>query len=73
MPVIRRSANAGTATPPEAGSHGAVMEVAAMSLSSHEQHALHSIEDRLCVSAPELASLLATFSRLASSRSVAGK
>ena len=35
-----------------------------MSLSSHEQHALHSIEDRLCVSAPELASLLATFSRL---------
>jgi hypothetical protein len=40
------------------------MEVAAMSLSSHEQHALHSIEDRLCVAAPELASLLATFSRL---------
>jgi hypothetical protein len=40
------------------------MEVAAMSLSSHEQHALHSIEDRLCVSDPELASLLATFSRL---------
>jgi hypothetical protein len=40
------------------------MEVATMSLSSHEQHALHSIEDRLCVSAPELASLLATFSRL---------
>jgi hypothetical protein len=40
------------------------MEVAAMSLSSHEQHALHSIEDRLCVSDPELASLLATFTRL---------
>jgi hypothetical protein len=40
------------------------MEVAAMSLSSHEQHALHSIEGRLCVSDPELASLLATFSRL---------
>ena len=35
-----------------------------MSLSSHEQHALHSIEDRLCVSDPELASLLATFTRL---------
>jgi hypothetical protein len=35
-----------------------------MSLSSHEQHALHSIEDRLCVSDPELASLLATFARL---------
>jgi hypothetical protein len=40
------------------------MEVAAMSLSSHEQHALHSIENRLCVSDPELASLLATFTRL---------
>jgi hypothetical protein len=40
------------------------MEEAAMSLSSHEQHALHSIENRLCVSDPELASLLATFSRL---------
>jgi hypothetical protein len=40
------------------------MEVAPMSLSSHEQHALHSIEDRLCVSDPELASLLATFTRL---------
>jgi len=35
-----------------------------MSLSSHEEHALHSIEDRLCVSDPELASLLATFTRL---------
>jgi hypothetical protein len=35
-----------------------------MSLSSHEQHALHSIENRLCVSDPELASLLATFTRL---------
>ena len=35
-----------------------------MSLSSHEQHALHSIEDQLCVSDPELASLLATFTRL---------
>jgi len=35
-----------------------------MSLSAHEQHALHSIEDSLCVSDPELASLLATFSRL---------
>jgi hypothetical protein len=40
------------------------MEVAPMSLSSHEQHALHSIEDRLCVSDPELASLLATFTQL---------
>jgi Protein of unknown function (DUF3040) len=40
------------------------MEVAAMSLSSYEQHALHSMENRLCVSDPELASLLATFSRL---------
>ena len=41
-----------------------MMEVAPMSLSSHEQHALHSIEDQLCVSDPELASLLATFTRL---------
>jgi hypothetical protein len=40
------------------------MEVAAMSLSSHEQHALHSIESRLCVSDPDLASLLTTFTRL---------
>jgi hypothetical protein len=40
------------------------MEVAVMSLSLRERHALHSIEDRLCVSDPELASLLAMFARL---------
>jgi len=37
-----------------------------MSLSEQEQHALHSIEDRLTGSDPRLASLLATFTRLTS-------
>jgi len=35
-----------------------------MSLSAHEEHALHSIEDQLSGSDPELASPLATFTRL---------
>jgi hypothetical protein len=37
-----------------------------MSLSPREQHALDSIRDRLAGSDPELAALLATFTRLAS-------
>ncbi len=41
-----------------------VTEVAVMSLSAHEQQALDTIGDKLCVSDPELASLLATFTRL---------
>jgi hypothetical protein len=41
------------------------MEVAVMSLSAHEQHALDTIEDDLAGSDPKLASMLATFSRLA--------
>lgn len=35
-----------------------------MSLSTREQHALHSIEDGLAGSDPELTSLLATFTKL---------
>jgi hypothetical protein len=42
------------------------MEVAVVSLSVREQHALHGIEDRLIGSDPKLAALLATFNRLAS-------
>jgi hypothetical protein len=38
----------------------------AMSLSPREQHALDSIKDRLAGSDPELAALLATFTRLTS-------
>jgi hypothetical protein len=38
-----------------------------MSLSAHEQQALSSIEERLSGSDPELASLLATFTRLTAS------
>lgn len=41
------------------------MEVSAMSLSAHDQQALDSIENRLAGSDPRLASLLATFGRLA--------
>jgi hypothetical protein len=41
------------------------VEVAVMSLSAQEQQALDSIEDRLAGSDPKLASLLATFTRLA--------
>ena len=41
-----------------------VTEVPVMSLSAHEQQALDSIGDKLSVSDPELASLLATFARL---------
>jgi hypothetical protein len=41
------------------------MEVPAMSLSAHDQQALDSIENRLVGSDPRLASLLATFGRLA--------
>jgi len=37
-----------------------------MSLSAHEQHVLHTIEEQLTCSDPKLASLLATFTRLAS-------
>ena len=36
-----------------------------MGLSAHEQQALDSIEDRLCGSDPDLASMLATFTQLA--------
>jgi hypothetical protein len=43
------------------------VEVAVMSLSAREQQALDSIGDRLAVSDPSLASLLATFTRLVSS------
>jgi Protein of unknown function (DUF3040) len=42
------------------------MEVAVVSLSTREQHALHGIEDRLIGSDPKLAALLATFNGLAS-------
>jgi hypothetical protein len=42
------------------------MEVAVMSLSAHEQHALVGIETRLAHSDPRLASLLTTFNRLTS-------
>jgi hypothetical protein len=40
------------------------MEVAVMSLSAREQHALDSIEDGLSGTDPVLASLLATFTQL---------
>jgi hypothetical protein len=43
------------------------MEVAVMSLSTREQQALDGIESRLVGSAPHLAELLATFTRLTSS------
>jgi hypothetical protein len=42
------------------------MEVAVMSLSAHERQALDGIADQLAHSDPRLASLLATFNRLAS-------
>src|SRR5258705_262219 len=42
------------------------MEVTGMSLSSKEQQALASMDDGLAGSDPKLASLLATFARLAS-------
>jgi hypothetical protein len=48
------------------GSGGQAMEVVVMSLSEREQQALEAIEDRLTGSDPKLASLLATFTRLAS-------
>ena len=41
-------------------------EVAVMSLTAREKHALHAIEDRLAGSDPRLASRLATFTRLTS-------
>jgi hypothetical protein len=44
------------------------VEEAVMSLSAREQQALDSIEDRLADSDPNLASLMATFTRLASGR-----
>jgi hypothetical protein len=40
------------------------MEMAVMSLSAHERRVLDSIQDRLSGSDPELASQLATFTRL---------
>jgi hypothetical protein len=40
------------------------MEMAVMSLSAHERRVLDSIQDRLSGSDPELASLLASFTRL---------
>jgi hypothetical protein len=42
------------------------MEVAVMSLSAREQHALGGIEDGLARSDPKLAAMLATFTRLTS-------
>jgi hypothetical protein len=42
------------------------MEVAVVSLSARERHALQGIEDRLIGSDPKLAATLATFNRLAS-------